>query len=1330
MNRFALLILTLTCYLCSVQGSANANYYFSRVDGESGLSQINVKAILQDSYGFMWFGTRNRLNRYDGISNKVYDCYDPVLHMRNNNISALYEDQKKKIWIGTDKGIYVFDPVFEKFSFFQQKTSTNKGISDWVSDIQCDLEKNIWIVIPNEGLFRYHELSEKLYHYSIGSTETPNQGGNPQCLFIEKSGTVWIGTNGNGVYLYNKSTDSFSQYLGENNGSSLRGENIYTMCDYGDELILGIHEGRLRKFNKRRNTLADVNAPEVHYKIIRHVIRKDDELWVGTDAGLFIINELENQVTHLREDPMYSHSLSDNIIEKMYLDRENGVWLGTRFGGVNHLAKKGIDFECYVPLSTGNSINNRRLRGMKEDPDGNIWIASEEMGLTIFNPKTKLFKRTGENKHISGFKSSKIMSLYFDEKQAWVGFFKNGLDIVDLKTFNIRHYSAKELNLDEASVYAICEDRFGKIWLGNGWGVFVGDKNKKDFKRLDKFGLSYVFDIMEDSKGNIWVATLGNGIFKYNPFSEKISHYLNNVNNKHSLSSNSVSDITETSLGEIWFSTDRGGICRYNESTDNFTGYSLKDGLPDDIALKIIEDKEHNLWFGTNNGLVKFNPQTKSVKVFSKKDGLPVNQFNYKSALLSSSGKLYFGGLNGLIAFDPYNFEENKFIPPVYISRLYLFNKEIDLNTENSPLEKAINYTKKITLKYNQSNIAFDFVALSYTAPRANKYAYIMEGIDKEWTYTNTNQSASYAKLAPGKYVFKVKGSNNDGIWNEAGTQLEIEILPPWWQSGLAQVIYLILIISTVYYLLNRYRKRTEKRNAEKQRLFESEKEKELYSSKVEFFTNMAHEIRTPVTLINGPLESMLEMDIKDPEINKSLHVMKRSTSELLGLVNQLLDFRKVDSNKFLLNISRQNISGLLKDIYASFESSALRQNKTISLSMPDKDIYIPLDPGALSKILNNLFTNAIRYSENNIDVALTVEGQQIIIKFRNDGDIIPAELREKIFDPFFQVNKHRNNTSSSGIGLSLAKSLTELHTGKLLYQTQDNMNEFILELPLNEPDTVSEYIPEDNYIVEEDNEYQPNSNNAEIILVVEDNPEMLDFIAGKIQKKMHFAVETAHNGKEALQILEEKNIDIILSDVMMPEMDGFELCRNVKENIEYSHIPVVLLTARNDLESKIQGLEAGADAYVEKPFSMAHLNTQLTTLMNNRKREKEAFMRKPFLPVQNIGMNKADEQFIQKVIDIIHENITDSEFNVERLAEHVFMSRSSLHRKIKALTELTPIDFIRLIRLRKSAELIQNGDYRVGEVCYLVGINSPSYFIKLFQKQFGITPKEFINQK
>jgi len=1312
-----------------MQGFDNANYYFSRVDGESGLSQINVKVMIQDSYGFMWLGTRNRLNRYDGITNKVFDCFDPVLNKRNNNISSLFEDKNKHLWVGTDKGIYIYDPVYEKFTYFDNKTSTNIEITDWVADIQSDLDNNIWIVIPKEGLFRYHIQSDELFHYAIGNLETPNQGGNPQSMFIEKSGMVWVGTNGNGVYLYDKASDSFLQFLGDKDGDSLKGENIYTMCDFGDELILGIHEGRLRKFNKRKNTLSDVNAPDVHYKIIRHVLRRNNELWVGTEAGLFIVNELENKVIHLREDPMFSHSLSDNIIEYIYVDKENGVWIGTRFGGANYLANNGIHFECYVPLSSGNSISNGRLRGMGEDYQGNIWIASEEMGLSVFNPKTKLFKSIGENNDSDIHNKSRVLSMHFEENRAWMGFFKNGLDLIELPSYKTQHYTAEALNIDESSVYAICEDRFGKIWIGNGWGVFVGNKDQMKFTRIDAFGLSYVYDIMEDSKGNIWVATLGNGVFKYVPYSEQIHHYLHDINDTESLSSNSVSDITETSLGEIWFSTDRGGICKYNETTDDFTSFSLKAGLPDDIAYKIIEDKEHNLWFGTSNGLVKFNPFTKQVNVFSKNDGLPVSHFNYKSALLSSSGKLYFGGLNGMIAFDPQKFEENKFVPPIYITKLTLFNKEIDLNTPNSPLKKAINHTGKIILKFNQSNIAMDFVALSYTAPKANRYAYIMEGVDKEWTYTNTNQSASYAKLSPGKYIFKVKGSNNNGLWNEEGAQVEIEILPPWWQSNLAQTIYLILAISITYYLLNRYRKRTERRHEEKQRLFESEKEKELYSSKVEFFTNIAHEIKTPITLINGPLESMLEMDIQDPDINKSLNVMRKSTSELVSLVSQLLDFRKIDSNKFLLNISSQNVSKLLREIYMNFEPAAWKQNKKMTLSLPDNDIIIPIDTGALSKVINNLFVNALRYSDKNIEIVMQTGTDYVQIIFSNDGDLIPAELNEKIFDPFFQVSKHRNNNSSSGIGLSIARSLTELHGGKLFYQEQNNKNEFTIQLPLIVSEEAKKDIHSNDYVIEE-GEYVQNNPNTEIILIVEDNLEMLDFVAGEIMKNMNFAVETAKNGKEAMRILEERNIDIILSDVMMPEMDGFELCRNVKENIEYSHIPVVLLTARNDLDSKIQGLKAGADAYVEKPFSMTYLNMQLTTLMTNRRREKEAFMRKPFLSVQNIGMNKSDEFFLQKVIDIIQENITDPEFNVERLAEYVFMSRSSLHRKIKALTEMTSIEFIRFIRLKQSAELIQSGEYRVNEVCYLVGINSSSYFIKLFQKQFGMTPKEFQNQQ
>lgn len=1327
MKHFLLCLLLFVPFYGKAESMSNANhYYFSRVNGKAGLSQNNVKSILQDSYGFLWFGTLNRLNRYDGNAMKTFDCYDPIQGKRNNNISSLFEDKEKKMWVGTDKGIFIFDPMTETFTFFDLKTSNKISIVDWVADLKEDSDNNTWIVIPNQGLFRYHTPTKKLFHYPIGSTEMPDQG-NPQCICIEQKGRVWVGTNGGGVYLYNKTTDTFTPYLGDKNGSSLKNENIYTMCDYGEELILGVHEGRLRKFNKKKNILTDVNAPDVHYKIIRHVMNINDELWVGTQAGLFIINELKNNVVHIQEDPMFSLSLSDNVVEKIYQDREGGIWLGTRFGGASYLAKKSIDFEFYVPMHSQNSINSRHLREMQEDANGNIWIASEDAGLNIFNPKQKQFKRIGIAEGLSLTNNKIVLGLMVDEKQVWVGLFKNGLDIIHLPSFKIQHYSDTDLKIDEASIYAICEDRYGNLWIGNGWNVYKGNKNTKEFVRMDAFGLNYVYDIIEDSNGYIWVATLGNGVYKYDQNNNQIRHYTYIIKDTSSLSSNSVSNIIETTVGDIWFSTDRGGICRYNKETDNFTSYSIQDGLPDDVAYKIVEDKYHNLWFGTNKGLVRFNPQSKDVKVFSNRNGLPFNEFNYKSALAGSNGMFYFGGLNGLIAFDPYRFEENKFIPPVYITQLNINNQAININEANSPLKKAINHSRKIMLDHNQTNIGFDFVALSYTAPKANKYAYKMEGIDDDWTYTSNNQSVSYAKLPPGKYVFHVKGSNNDDLWNNMGTSLEIEILPPWWFSNIAILCYFIGTVLFLYYLFNRYRKRTRKRFAEKQQLYETEKEKELYSSKVEFFTNIAHEIRTPVTLINGPLESMIEMDIQDPEVKKSLGIMRKNTSDLLGLINQLLDFRKVDSNKFVLAIATHNITELVRNIYACFEPTAVHKNKTMTLSLPPDDIFVPIDKGAFTKIINNLLSNALRYSDRIIEVDLIQNDGFVYLQVRNDGDLIPLEFREKIFDPFYRVNKHPETITGSGIGLSIAYSLTELHNGLLYYEANKEMNEFILKLPVNQQNKTEEQIPENDYILTE-SEAKTEKQTVEIVLIVEDNKEMLSFIANKLSK--HFAVVKACNGVEALKVIEEKNVDLILTDVMMPEMDGFELCKSIKGNLEYSHIPVVLVTAKNDLDSKIHGLEMGADAYVEKPFSMSHLITQLTTLLSNRRREKEAFMRKPFLPIQHIGMNKADEQFLEKAIQHIRENITDANFNVETLADKLFMSRSNLHRKIKALTELTPIDFIRLIRLKKAAELIQSGQYRIGEVCYLVGINSSSYFIKRFQKQFGMTPKEFAKQQ
>ena len=1320
-----LLILIFSIFYNPTLQASTSNYYFSKINSESGLSQNYVKTIFQDSWGFMWFGSQNKLNRYDGKSIKVFDCNDPVAKRSNNNISSLFEDSDKRLWVGTDKGIFLFNPFTETFSFFALKTSKGIQINDWVSDIKSDPDNNIWIVIPNQGLFELRASDKKLYHFSIGNNQIPNQG-NPECMCIARNGKLWVGTNGAGVYLYDKSTNSFTQYLGNANGNTLNNKNIYTMCDYGDELVIGIHEGKLMKLDKRKNSLTDVNAPEVHYKIIRDVVcLNDKQLWVGTQSGLFIIDELKHSVIRVHEDLTNPHSLSDNVVLKVFQDKEGGIWIGTYFGGVNYLPNQGMSFDKYIPGLEKGNISSKRVSELKEDASGNIWIGTEDGGLNILNPNTKNIIQIGKDIGKPVF-NKKILSIYLKEKEAWIGFFKNGLDIIHLPGFSNTHYSGIDLGLNEASIDAVCEDRLGRMWIGNGWGVFMSEGKNMKFKPMREFGYSYIYDLMEDSEGNIWAATMGNGIFKFNPTTLATTHYLNDFEDKSSLSSNSVSSITETARGEIWFSTDRGGICRYNKDKNNFTSFSIQDGLPDDVAYKILEDKYRNLWFGTSKGLVRFNPDTKDIRIFTQNDGLLGNQFNYKSAVSTKSGKFYFGGFDGLIAFDPYQIKENVYLPPVYITKMTIFDKEPIIGANKSPLSKSIIHSSQITLKHDQSNIGFEFEALSFTAPLSNKYAYKMENVDKDWNYTSNNHSVSYAKLPPGKYIFRVRGSNNDGLWNEKGATLVIDILPPWWFSNLAYFIYFIILISSAYFTLRWMKLRHEKRHLEKQQLFENEKEKELYSAKVSFFTNIAHEIRTPLTLINGPLESLKEMHIEDAEVNKNLHIMEDNTKHLLSLINQLLDFRKIDNNKFLLSFSITNIKKTVQETVTRFELIAKQQNKTITLALPDTSVEALVDKDGLDKILNNLFVNAIKYSDKQIFIELSVDGPLFTIQISNDGNLIPKHESEKIFDPFYQLNHNRNITASTGIGLSLARSLAELHSGFLFLDTTSQLNSFVLRLPLFQEKHMWENeskVEIESYMLEEQETVSDKANIA-TLLIVEDNIEMLTFIADKLNGKFH--VERALNGVDALKILDKKNVDIIISDVMMPEMDGFEFCSNVKNNIEYSHIPVVLLTAKNDLDSKIQGLTIGADAYIEKPFSFSYLLTQLTTLLNNRMREREAFMQKPFLPIQQIGMSKADGEFMEKIIQIINENLTESNFNVEKLAETVYMSRSSLHRKIKALSDLTPTDFIRLIRLKKAALMIQEGKYRIGEVCYLVGINSSSYFIKLFQKQFGMTPKEF----
>jgi len=1302
------------------------NYHFSHITGDEGLSQSNVKAIVQDSYGFMWFGTKNGLNRYDGTSVKIFNCEDKVAGKGNNNVSALFEDSDKTLWVGTDKGVYLYDPITESFHYLNILTDDGMQMTNWVSAIQSDMSGNIWIIIPNEGVFRYK--NRKLHHYDLIKKEQSSIE-SPECICITKSGDVWIGTNGAGLFLYDSQKDSFKQYITDINGNTLKNKYIFSICQYGDNIAVAIHEEELKKYNPLTNTLTNIAAPSVHFTVLRDIeCFNGRDLLVGTHAGLFIVNEEENKITHFNEDLVHPYSLSDKVIYAIYKDREDGIWLGTLFGGINYLPARRIVFDKYIPLAVDKSLSSKRVRELAKDSDGNVWVGTDDEGLNILNTKTGIIEpfEYETNKKNNSLKTLAVTNF---ENEIWCGLFKKGINVIQLPSKKTTLYTSGDLNLNEGSIYALCKDRAGRTWLGNAWGLYVSSPGKFDFKEVKEVKNVWIFHIMEDKDGILWIASMGNGIYKYDPMKDIYKRYINFPGDSNSLSSNSVSDIMQDSKGRIWFSTDRGGLCLYNKEEDNFTTYSIAQGLPDDVVYRILEDKQGNLWFGTNRGLVKFNPESGDVRVYKKGDGLLGNQFNYKSAIIDNNSKFYFGGIDGLIAFDPETeiIDDSKL--PLYFTKLSVYNQEITVNSENSPLEKSIIHTENITLPYNQSNVSLDFVALNYTSPTATEYLYKMEGIDKNWITTNTNRNITYSGLAPGDYKFMVRAANKGGSSIHSERILSITILPPWWLSKPAYLIYAILIIGVIALLFFWYENRQRRRVAESRRLFEIEKEKELYSSKIDFFTQIAHEVRTPLTLINGPLESIMEMDIQNNKIKKNLHVIAQNTKRLLELTKQLLDFRKVGESKFLLDFIVVDLNRLLKETIERFEPTIIQQNKELKVNIPDETINAAVDKEALTKILSNLLNNARKYSAHSILIELIKDSTTFTICVSNDGMRIPEELSTRIFEPFFQIDKTEQASLGAGIGLPLARSLAELHNGKLYLDTGSSMNSFVLTLPLHQEKVIhlEDYSKHDEYVKPEEELSLPQNTERNIILLVEDNDSMRSFMGEKLMSS--FVVETATNGIEALEILKKKHIDIVISDVMMPQMGGFELCQTMKSDMELSHIPFVFLTAKNDLDSKINGLKIGAEAYVEKPFSFGYLQSQIMTLLNNREKEREAFAKRPFFPVHNMKMNKADEEFMDRIISVIVENITDYNFNVERLAEILAMSRSGLLRKIKVLTNLSPVDFIRLIRLKKAAELILEGKYRIGEICYQVGINSPSYFSKLFLKQFGMTPKEFEKQ-
>lgn len=1308
--------------------------YFIRLDVERGLVHNTVYCILQDDRGFMWFGTKDGLSRYDGYQFKNYrnNKKDPQ-SIGNNCIRSLFQDSKRKIWIGTDAGAYIYDPDKDSFEYFDAKTKDGMRIEKEVNDIKQDQNGVYWFAVDWQGVFSYNPANQNLIFHRLNTVV------NAWCIYIDKENKVWIGTHGGGLNYFNTKRQKFEKvdYPFENKTND-NDDDIYRIFqdDYNDLLITTANSGVKRLESGNRNIYPFLPIDNPTSLFIRDVIRKsDDEIWFATGSGICVYNILKKEIRFLQHSHLDPYSLSDNAVYSIYKDREGGIWAGTYFGGVNYYPYQYTPFEKYYPTENqdkSHTLIGRRIREFQLANDGRIWIGTEDGGLSLFDPETDTFEHYLPNGKPGSVSYNNIHGLLVDNDRLWIGTYNHGLDIMDTKTKKvIKHYEKTEKgnSICDNSIFSIYKDHSGRVWVGTLYGLCYYNPESNDFTRISSLGNIFVNDILQTKDGMIWVGSLGRGLYRFNPNNNKWTEFKNDPKNATSIAHNKIISLFEDSKMTLWITTEGGGLCRYNPKEENFTSFTTDEGLPNNVVYKIVEDNHSNLWLTTNQGIVCMNMNDYSTKQYSKSDGLLSNQFNYKSGIKDANGHIYFGGLEGFVAFDPTSFLSNKHAPSVYIVRFELFNTIVKPGEKDSPLTEAIESTKKIELNHNQSTFSFSFAALSYVAPEKNQYAYMLEGFDQDWIYLDKAQKAAYSNIPPGKYTFKVKASNNNGIWSDEITSVEIYIHPPFYKTIWAYILYSVIIVSIIAFSSIAYRNRIRKKNKHRQEVFENEKSREIYDAKISFFTNITHEIRTPLNLIKGPLEYIIKEKISNAERNEYLTVIERNTNRLLDLCNQLLDFRKTEQKGFRLNFTSTDIPQLINEIYERFNPTAVSRNLRFEINLPSDSFYADVDKEALTKILSNLFSNAIKYAKSEIYLDVKKESDSLNIIISNDGDKIKGHLREKIFDPFYQIadsdTKHVLN--GTGLGLPLARSLAELHDGDLRYiDSDDQSNCFQLTLPIIQPNSVN---LEHNNIEKSIKEKPVSDEELDdpikySLLVVEDDDDLRIFIYNQL--KRHYNIYKAINGAEALEMLNSKQIDAVITDIAMPVMDGLQLCKEIKSNLDYSHIPIILLTAKTNLQSKIEGLEAGADAYVEKPFSINHILAQLSNLLANRNKLKKAFVNSPLVKIKSIALTKADEAFLKDVTGVIHKNISDTQFSVDTLAGALNMSRSSLHRKIKGVSGLTPNDFILLVKLKKAAEYIQEG-YRVNEVCFIVGFNSPSYFSKVFKKQFGVSPTEWI---
>ncbi|MBO9592250.1 MAG: response regulator [Niabella sp.] len=1319
------------------------NRYFRTISVDQGLSQSTVFVVQQDHQGFIWVGTQDGLNRYDG---KTFTVFRPNKKDSNSLFSSyirsLYTDPQGLLWIGGNKGVSCYNYKQERFDNYPLPVKPGEW---FVTGITADLQNRIWIA-ANSGELYYRDAGSNRFvpvPYTVtGAPISTIQ----QLLFID--GHLFLATD-KGVYELDPATRTAkarqpAQVNVRINALLRQGQLLWMGSENGGLFCLDLKNDQVINYRHRSqtaNSLIDDDIRSLAWD-------QAGNLWIGTFRGLSILDTRTATFSNFEHQSNRHLTLSQNSVRCIFRDRQNGMWLGTFFGGLNYYHKDDIRFNI-LSQTTGNVLlNDQVVNVIKEDAAQNIWIGTNDKGLNIWNRKTNQLSYVSHAEtNTNSISSNNIKAIAFDrEGNALVGTFNAGLNVIDKRTGAVKKYKhdpSNPLSVNSDMVHALLRDQQDRIWVGTRAGLSRFDQAQQQFIRFDRdpsgkqLSAEGITSLLQDRKGRIWIGTI-NGM---NALSPDLGHL--NVFAGTTLTNELVNCIAEDQQGRIWAGT-RDGLNLFDERQQRFIPYAGADNAIEGAIFGIQPDDQDGIWISTSKGLIKLYDHFNKLQIFNTQTGMGNMQFSLPAFCKTGDGMLLFGGLNGLIYFYPQSIQLKPFDLHVTFTGLDIFNTHVAPGSSYNVLSNSISETNRLRLPHEYKQFTVYFSTFNYIAPGSIQYHYRLKGFDNGWQVCDNIPKAVYSNLKPGDYTLEVQATGPVGEKSPIRT-LQIQVLPPWWRSN-GFYLFLIAALGAIAYIAYRViNERIKAKTALKKERGDREKAEYLSQMKMDFFTNISHEFKTPLTLIIAPLEEMLTRPVPEKKLRKYHERMLGNAKRLYHLVDQLMDFRKTENGLKKLELTEGDIVPFMREIYSSFLELSHQKNIQYYFKANRSEFSCYFDRDAVEKICNNLLSNAFKYTHPGDTVELSFEhrSDQMIITVSDTGVGIASADHERVFQRFYQVN-HSDANWGSGVGLAFAKSLVELHHGTIAIESvPDKGTVFTVQLPVSRNQYQTEEFDTDNHytllldnltaaakVSDENRADMPAEpvTHEQQLLIVDDNEQIVDYLSGYFEN--YFTVIKAYNGQEALLRVEEQAPDIIICDVMMPETDGIQFCKKIKQNIITCHIPVILLTAKSEPTNQVKGLEAGADDYVTKPFSLPVLEAKVQNIIRSRRRLKEYYSSATEIVPENIALNTLDEDFLRKAIAIIEESLSDPEFSVLKFSRSIGMSRSSLYLKLKAITGESTTDFIKRIKFKKAAALLESKAHSVTEVAYMSGFSSLSYFSTSFKQYYGCLPTEYGSNK